>query len=518
VDALGRSAAARGVLRTGGTLKDILDYGQAAGTQQYEDVFRRRVAEHGLDYQTARDRFAPEYGAWQNRFGAGENRWQTQYGGDLARWQSQYGGNLARWQTRYGGRLSRDLQREGNIFSLLQGNIASRGAARSGEIWGNVVNQIGNIAAGTYAQHQERKSQEQRQAEFNSLLQSPEIWQNKRAAVQAFFPMLGEKTPSFVDEMWKLQEEEQAPDPQKVKLARENLANRARVFQGLPDYAKSGAFPGLVRGGINAGLLGPDEAPESYIPEEHDPLITAIAEGLDPAELVSVTNVDPEGRKTTTLAPEAAGLVTTTQEPESLERIAAEAAAGREPIAESAARVGAETQARVAATPAPSAQRAPERESNWGTATTDAERKRIAAMSYGLKKVPGLKEFLKKNPDVIGPIEGRMTKFRQKWGVRASEEIAKREAELAVLRNAIVNALSGVAVNPQEFERLKEQIPNIEDSEQVFKGKMVILEEYFQDNLSAFGLSGSPSGGGGVGTVLPAETQSELDRLFPGGG
>lgn len=88
--ALQGSAAARGTLRTGGTLRDLMDYGQQAATQRYGDVY-------GRQYQLARDEFAPKYGAWQTR----------------------YGGDLSRWTTRYGGQLQRDLQREGNIYGLL---------------------------------------------------------------------------------------------------------------------------------------------------------------------------------------------------------------------------------------------------------------------------------------------------------------------------------------------------------------------------------------------------------------
>lgn len=41
--ALQQSAAARGVINGGGTLKDVLNYGQAAGAQQYGNVFNRAL-------------------------------------------------------------------------------------------------------------------------------------------------------------------------------------------------------------------------------------------------------------------------------------------------------------------------------------------------------------------------------------------------------------------------------------------------------------------------------------------
>jgi len=44
--ALQNSAAARGVLRTGGTLKDIIGYGQNFAGQEYQNVFDRALSAH----------------------------------------------------------------------------------------------------------------------------------------------------------------------------------------------------------------------------------------------------------------------------------------------------------------------------------------------------------------------------------------------------------------------------------------------------------------------------------------
>lgn len=95
--ALERSASAQGVLRTSGTLKDILDYGQQAASQEYGNIFNRGLQTWGAQYQGEKDYFAPIYGSWQ-----------TEYGGDLSKWQTRYGGDLAKY-----------LQRENNIYGLL---------------------------------------------------------------------------------------------------------------------------------------------------------------------------------------------------------------------------------------------------------------------------------------------------------------------------------------------------------------------------------------------------------------
>jgi hypothetical protein len=64
-DSLERSAAARGTLRTGGTLRDLVDYGQNFAAQEYSNVFNRALNVYDREYQGARDAFAPQYGEWQ---------------------------------------------------------------------------------------------------------------------------------------------------------------------------------------------------------------------------------------------------------------------------------------------------------------------------------------------------------------------------------------------------------------------------------------------------------------------
>lgn len=68
--ALQNSAAARGVLNTGGTLKDVLGYGQNYASQEYANVFNRALQNYANQYQLAKDKYAPLYGQYQNVFGA----------------------------------------------------------------------------------------------------------------------------------------------------------------------------------------------------------------------------------------------------------------------------------------------------------------------------------------------------------------------------------------------------------------------------------------------------------------
>ncbi len=75
--ALEQSASGRGVLRTGGTLKDILGYGQNMASQEYQNVYNRSrdqyVTNYQNAYQQARDKFAPHLLSWQQEMGARQN-------------------------------------------------------------------------------------------------------------------------------------------------------------------------------------------------------------------------------------------------------------------------------------------------------------------------------------------------------------------------------------------------------------------------------------------------------------
>jgi hypothetical protein len=69
-DALERSAAARGVLRTGTTLKDLVDYNQSFAANEYQNVYNRALQAYLTRYQAQRDMFAPHLAEWQQRANA----------------------------------------------------------------------------------------------------------------------------------------------------------------------------------------------------------------------------------------------------------------------------------------------------------------------------------------------------------------------------------------------------------------------------------------------------------------
>ena len=65
-NAIEGSAAARGLLRSGGTLQDLAGYGQDLASQEYGNLFNRELQGWGANYQGTKDAFAPAYGSWEN--------------------------------------------------------------------------------------------------------------------------------------------------------------------------------------------------------------------------------------------------------------------------------------------------------------------------------------------------------------------------------------------------------------------------------------------------------------------
>lgn len=100
--ALQQSAAARGTLNTGGTLKDILNYGQQAATQQYGNVYNRNLQTYQTNYgtqyadpymhayQSALDAYMPQFNAWQATTGYGANQSAANQQQAMSIWQELY--------------------------------------------------------------------------------------------------------------------------------------------------------------------------------------------------------------------------------------------------------------------------------------------------------------------------------------------------------------------------------------------------------------------------------------------
>ena len=60
-EAIDRSAAARGLLRTGGTLRDLAEYGQNFASQEYEGAYDRALRQYDITRQNALDKWKADW-------------------------------------------------------------------------------------------------------------------------------------------------------------------------------------------------------------------------------------------------------------------------------------------------------------------------------------------------------------------------------------------------------------------------------------------------------------------------
>lgn len=65
--ALERSAAARGALRTGGTLNDVMELGQNFASQEYGSAYQRALAAHDAAVRSAQLAYQPQLESWRLR-------------------------------------------------------------------------------------------------------------------------------------------------------------------------------------------------------------------------------------------------------------------------------------------------------------------------------------------------------------------------------------------------------------------------------------------------------------------
>jgi len=150
LDALQRSAFAKGTGLTGGTLKDIVQYGQDYASNEYDKVFNRGLNRFGVNYGIFKDNqdrpFSKLYDVTQlglNAAGAGTN-YSSSYGNQVG----NTAGAAANLATNYGSRAA-DL-------TTGIGNVNAAGQARSGSAWSSVPGAMSNLANTIYASRRPR--------------------------------------------------------------------------------------------------------------------------------------------------------------------------------------------------------------------------------------------------------------------------------------------------------------------------------------------------------------------------
>lgn len=65
--AMQNSAAAKGLLRTGMTFKDLSDYAGNSASQELSNTFGRALSVYDREYQGAKDMYAPKFATWEHK-------------------------------------------------------------------------------------------------------------------------------------------------------------------------------------------------------------------------------------------------------------------------------------------------------------------------------------------------------------------------------------------------------------------------------------------------------------------
>jgi hypothetical protein len=156
IDAIQKSAAAKGTLLTGGTLKDLTQFGQDFASNEYDKVFNRalttnetaynrKLGEFGLGYNIFRnnqnDAFSKLYGVTGLGLNAANsaNNDLGAYGAGLGGAAGQFG-NLS---SLYGGLGSAYATNAGNV-GLGVGNSTAAGQLSLGQIYSSLGLSLGN--------------------------------------------------------------------------------------------------------------------------------------------------------------------------------------------------------------------------------------------------------------------------------------------------------------------------------------------------------------------------------------
>lgn len=92
--ALQSAQAARGLARTGGSLKALMDYGQQAAAQQYDKVYDRAAQNYARDYQIGRD-------AWRDNESQRQGAYDRNYRGASDAFNARFRGKELTFEDLY---------------------------------------------------------------------------------------------------------------------------------------------------------------------------------------------------------------------------------------------------------------------------------------------------------------------------------------------------------------------------------------------------------------------------------
>lgn len=146
---------------------------------------------------------------------------------------------------------------------MRQGDIAARSAERSGQIWGNAVQNLGQIGAQAYEQHQEEKKQKAQSAALDQFVQSG-AWHDPDVALAGSVKILGpERGAKFAEGLVSAARLHQGPKPEEAMKA---LPGIIRGLEAAPDDLKPGLYSSARNLVVSSGIARPQDIPEQYDP------------------------------------------------------------------------------------------------------------------------------------------------------------------------------------------------------------------------------------------------------------
>lgn len=173
---------------------------------------------------------------------------------------------------------------------MRQGEIAARGAERSGQIWGNAVSQLGQIGAGAFQQYAAQKEENKQATALNDFVQSGVWLDNPRAAVEGSVKVLGPRGVQFAQALMGASGLKKARSPEEARQAVKMIA---QGFPAAPAANKPQFFTQAYTMMQEAGIAPAGEIP-AYNPAEHDPYIAQLA-GTTGGQGEIIETVGPEG-------------------------------------------------------------------------------------------------------------------------------------------------------------------------------------------------------------------------------
>ena len=96
--ALEASAASKGMLRSGQTYTDLMDYGQRMGEMGYQDVYGRRAKEYDRSRRNLERDYGTGYDTARDIYGIGRENILGRYGLEFGEAQQQYEPRMAQWE------------------------------------------------------------------------------------------------------------------------------------------------------------------------------------------------------------------------------------------------------------------------------------------------------------------------------------------------------------------------------------------------------------------------------------